>query len=105
MFNNIQKEIARRMEYLSRIDEEDRKDGTPQLERLRQISPETGKFIALQLASSPEGKAIEIGTSAGYSSMWLGLACRETNRKSYTFELLEEKIRLAEETFSLTSLM
>lgn len=104
MFHHIPIEIVDRMEYLSRIDEEDRRNGTPRMERLRQIPPETGKFIALQLASSPEGKAIEIGTSAGYSSMWLGLACREMHRRLYTFELLEEKIRLAEETFSLTKL-
>lgn len=102
MFNNIPKEIIDRMEYLSQIDEADRKDGTPRLQRLRQIPPDTGKFIALLLASSPEGIALEIGTSAGYSSMWLGLACIETGKKLYTFELLEEKIKLAKETFSLT---
>lgn len=104
MFNNIPKEIQERMNYLFEIDKNDRNDGTPRLERLRQIPPETGKFIALQLASAPEGKVIEIGTSAGYSSMWLGLACRETNRKLYTFELLEEKINLAKETFNSTGL-
>ncbi|MGI6669782.1 MAG: O-methyltransferase [Acetivibrionales bacterium] len=100
MFHNIPEEILDRMEYLERIDKKDRNDGTPRPKRLRQIPPETGKFIALLLASSPEGIAIEIGTSAGYSSMWLGLACREVNRKLYTFELLDEKIKLAEETFS-----
>ncbi len=104
MFNNIPKEISDRMEYLFKIDEEDRKDGTSRLQRLRQIPPDTGKLIALLLSSSPEGIAIEIGTSAGYSTMWLGLACREVNKKLYTFELLEEKIKLAEETFTLTKL-
>ena len=104
MFNNIPKEIQERMNYLFEIDKNDRNDGTPRLERLRQIPPDTGKFIALLLASAPVGKIIEIGTSAGYSSMWLGLACRETNRKLHTFELLEEKIKLAKETFDSTGL-
>jgi caffeoyl-CoA O-methyltransferase len=104
MFHNIPRNILNRMKYLERIDEEDRKDGTPRFKRLRQIPLETGKFIALLLASSPDGIVIEIGTSAGYSSMWLGLACREVNRKLFTFELLEEKIKLAEETFSETKL-
>lgn len=103
MFNNIPEKVLERMNYLFEIDKNDRNDGTPRLERLHQIPPETGKFIALQLASSPEGKAVEIGTSAGYSSMWLGLACRETNKKLFTFELLEEKIKLAKETFELTT--
>ena len=31
--------------------------------------------------------------------MWLALACREVGRKITTFEILEEKAQLAEETF------
>lgn len=104
MFNDIPIEIIKRMEYLSKIDEEDRINGTPRMQRLRQIPTDTGKFISLLLASSPEGNAVEIGTSAGYSSMWLGLACREVNKKLYTFELLADKICLAKETFNLTNL-
>jgi predicted O-methyltransferase YrrM len=104
MFHSIPKEIQNRMEYLENLDAADRNNNTPRFERLRQIPPETGRFIALLLASSPEGNAIEIGTSAGYSTMWLALACREKGRKIYTYELLEEKIKLAEETFSLTKL-
>jgi len=104
MFNNIPIEIKNRMDYLSEIDKVDRTNGTPRFERLRQVPPDTGRFIALLLASSPEGTVVEIGTSAGYSTMWLALACREKGRKIYTFELLEEKIKLAEETFSITRL-
>lgn len=104
MFNNIPKEILDRMEYLSKIDKNDRENSTPRMQRLRQIPPDTGKFISLLLASSPNGNAIEIGTSAGYSTMWLALACREINKRLTTFELLEEKIKLAEETFRITGL-
>ncbi len=47
---------------------------------------------------------MEIGTSAGYSTLWLALACLETARKVTTFELSEEKARLARETFRLAGL-
>lgn len=87
------------MKALEEIDRRDREDGTPHLDRLRQIPPETGKFIALLAASAPSGKYIEIGTSAGYSTLWLALACREIGRKITTFEILDSKIKLAEETF------
>jgi predicted O-methyltransferase YrrM len=100
MFHEIPDPIKERMNYLELIDKKDRTDGTLQLQRLRQIPPEVGKFISLMLSVSPDGTAIEIGTSAGYSSMWLALACRETNRKLITFEILEEKVKLARETFS-----
>ena len=74
MFHNIQPSILARMQYLENIDAQDRQGGTPRLKCLRQIPPETGQFLALLLASAPEGAIIEIGTSAGYSTLWLALA-------------------------------
>jgi len=44
---------------------------------------------------------VEIGTSAGYSALWLLLACEASQRKLRTFEILPEKIALARETFKL----
>ncbi len=99
MFHNIPQAIAERMHYLERLDAKDRGDGTPRDRRLRQIPTETGKFLALLAAGAPEGTWIETGTSAGYSTLWLTLGCRETGRKIVTFEMSEEKARMAEETF------
>ena len=99
MFYNIPTAIIERMRYLEAIDAKDRQDGTERLQRLRQIPAETGKFIAMLLACAPEGDYIEIGTSAGYSTLWFALACRTLGRKITTFEVLEEKAKLAEETF------
>jgi predicted O-methyltransferase YrrM len=100
MFSDISSAMKERMDYLEKADRKDRDDGTPALQRLRQVPPETGRFIALMLAASPDGTAIEIGTSAGYSAMWLALACRETGRKLVTFEVLDEKVRIARETLA-----
>jgi predicted O-methyltransferase YrrM len=94
--------IQKRMEYLEDLNRKDRKDGTPLLKRLRQIPPETGKFIALLAASAPPGKFIEIGTSAGYSTLWLTFVCQELEKKVITFEILPEKMKLAKETFEIT---
>ncbi len=101
MFHNIPTAVIERMRYLEAVDAKDRQDGTERLQRLRQIPPETGKFIAMLAASAPEGVYIKIGTSAGYSTLWLALACRTLGRKITTFEVLEEKAKLAEETFRL----
>ena len=101
MFNKIPQKIQEQMRRLEKIDSRDRIDGTPHLERLRQIPPETGRFIAILAASAPEGKIIEIGPSAGYSSLYLAIACSETGPRLTTFELLEEKVKLAKETFKL----
>ena len=102
MFHAVPQPILDRMRYLEAIDAQDRQDGTPMLQRLRQIPPETGEFLALMAASAPQGASVEIGTSAGYSTLWLALACRdETGRTLTTFEVLEEKVALARETFRL----
>jgi len=104
MFHTIPKEIKERMDYLESLDNEDRLAGKSPLEKLRQVPPETGKFIALLAAGAPEGTYLEIGTSAGYSALWLALACKELGRKLITFEVLEEKAKLARETFKITGL-
>ncbi|MBN2005739.1 MAG: O-methyltransferase [Anaerolineae bacterium] len=101
MFHDIPAPIVACMHTLETIDAQDRLDGTPRLQRLRQIPPETGRFIALLAASAPPGDCVEIGTSAGYSALWLALACRETGRRLLTFEVLDEKVALARETFRL----
>jgi predicted O-methyltransferase YrrM len=92
------------MKYLEDLNARHRRDGIPSLQRLRQIPPETGRFIALLAASAPEGTYLEIGTSGGYSTLWLALACKENGRKITTFEVLEEKAKLAKETFRLAGI-
>jgi len=104
MFHTIPKAIQERMHYLESLDKKDRLAGKSPMERLRQVPPETGKFIALLAATAPEGAYLEIGTSGGYSAMWLSLACKELGRKLITFEVLEEKADLARETFKITGL-
>ncbi|MFX1470174.1 MAG: O-methyltransferase [Promethearchaeota archaeon] len=104
MFHDIPESIKNRMKYLEELDTKDRTNGTPRMERLRQIPPETGKFISLLAASAPKGVFLEIGTSAGYSALWIALACKLNGNKLITFEILEEKAVFAKETFSITNL-
>jgi len=104
MFHNIPDLIKIRMEYLEELDTQDRIDGTPRMERLRQIPHETGKFVSILAATAPKGEFLEIGTSGGYSALWIALACQLNGNKLITFEILEEKVELARETFELTKL-
>lgn len=101
MLQSIPKEVLDQTRRLEEIDARDRVDGTAHQERLRQIPPETGKFLSILAASAPEGTFIEIGTSAGYSALYLALACREVGARLLTFEVLEPKAEMARETFRL----
>ncbi len=44
MFHDIPAPILGRMQHLERMDSLDREDGTPRIERLRQIPPATGRL-------------------------------------------------------------
>lgn len=99
MFHTMTPPIRERMQLLEQIDAADRQNGAPQLQRLRQVPPDTGRFLSILAAAAPAGAMIEIGTSGGYSTLWLALACLPTSRKITTFEVLEDKIRRARETF------
>ncbi len=100
MFESISSAMLSRMSELEAIDQRDRTDGTPHSKRLRQIPPEVGKFLAILAASAPAGSIIEIGTSGGYSTLWLALAARATGRRVTTFEIDAAKVELARATFA-----
>ena len=99
MFLDIPKRVLDRMHYLEKLNKEHRQNKTDKWQRLRQIPPETGKFLALLAACAPPGNYLEIGTSGGYSALWITLACRVLARKLTTFELVKEKIEIAKQTF------
>jgi predicted O-methyltransferase YrrM len=101
MFHNIPAAILEQMAYLENRDKEEMsaKENIKHFDKLRQIPPETGRFISLLAASSPDGQWLEIGTSGGYSTLWLALACMHLKSKITTFELDPQKITLAKNTF------
>jgi caffeoyl-CoA O-methyltransferase len=101
VFHDIPEAMRARMAQLEEMDARDRHDGTGRLQRLRQVPRDVGRFVAILATGTPPGGWIEIGTSAGYSTLWLALAARETGRRVTTFELLDAKAALARETFAL----
>ena len=101
MFHDIPAAMLERMRVLEAMHEADKTDGTPRFDRLRQISPDTGKFLALLAAQVPEGNWVEVGASAGYSALWLSLAARPRGARLTTYEISPRKQALARETFAL----
>jgi caffeoyl-CoA O-methyltransferase len=102
MFRDFPEAMAARMAYLEAADKKDRADGTEHLKRLRQIPRITGEFISLLASLSPAGEYVEVGTSAGYSALWLWTALKGRGIRLKTYEILPEKAALARETFRLS---
>jgi caffeoyl-CoA O-methyltransferase len=102
MFHDLSESMQSRMRHLEAIDAADRNDGTPHARRLRQIPPETGRFLAILAAAAPAGQLLEVGTSAGYSALWLSLACRSKKTTLTSIDRDPDKLAMAEETLRVT---
>jgi predicted O-methyltransferase YrrM len=99
MYHNIPDQIKDCMRELETRDVMERSSNLPVAARLQQISPDTGKFLAMLCMDVPKGLIVEVGTSGGYASLWLGLACKQRGDKLTTFEIQDDKISTARETF------
>jgi len=68
-------------------DARERESGTPRTERLRQVTPEVGRFLHTLVLATRPGSLLEIGTSGAYSTIWLAAAARETGAVVTTLEI------------------
>lgn len=63
------------------------------------ISRESANFLNMLIKISGAKNVVEVGTSNGYSGIWLAKALRENGGHLTTIEYYEERIRLAKENF------
>jgi caffeoyl-CoA O-methyltransferase len=67
---------------------------------LRSVSVDVGRYLALLAISAPQGAFLELGSSGGYSSLWLSLAARARGVTLTTVELDEKKVAMARENIA-----
>ncbi|KDE20552.1 methyltransferase [Acetobacter aceti 1023] len=65
-------------------------------QRMRAIGPETGQLLNILAKSLNRPTILELGTSFGYSGIWLAEAARATGGKLITMELHEYKSAYAQ---------
>ncbi len=68
------------------------------------IPADTGKFLYNLVLASKSKNILEVGTSNGYSAIWLAQAALQNKGKVTTIEILEEKVKLAKENFKRAGL-
>src|SRR2546426_7990340 len=67
---------------------------------LRSVSVDVGRCLALLAMSARQGIFLELGSSCGYSSLWLSVAARARGVTLTTVELDEKKVALVRENMS-----
>ncbi|WP_428399644.1 O-methyltransferase [Marinobacter salarius] len=64
--------------------------------RMRAVGPKTGELLNILARSLEAPRILEIGTSFGYSGIWLGEAARASGGRLITMEMHEYKSRYAQ---------
>ena len=68
------------------------------------ISADTGEFFYILVLISKAKNILEIGTSNGYSTIWLGEAAKQNKGKVTTIEISGHKVKMASENFKMAKL-
>src|SRR5512136_3079685 len=72
--------------------------------RMLNITRDTGEFLSVLVRATSARRVMEIGTSNGYSTLWLASAARATGGVVTTVELSEYKVGLARRNFERSGL-
>ena len=67
------------------------------LHRYRNIEPESGRFLSMLIRAQQSKNILEIGTSTGYSTLWLAEAARQTQAMITTLEINAERVAQAKQ--------
>lgn len=80
---------------LSRLEQRDsleREQDVPRERRLRQIAADVGRFLHVVVLATKPHTILELGTSGGYSTIWLATAARHVGAGVVTLEIDPAKI-------------
>jgi predicted O-methyltransferase YrrM len=72
---------------------------TDKTKRMRNVTPETGRFLSFMASATQSKNILEIGTSNGYSTLWLAESVQENGGHVTTIEYLASKAELAQSNF------
>ena len=88
------------LDRLEREDEAERRDGVAQELRLRALAPEVGPVLVTLALAIDAHVIVEVGTSGGYSTLWLAVAARRTSGNITTFDFDPVKAERARRNFA-----
>ncbi|OUJ72386.1 methyltransferase [Hymenobacter crusticola] len=92
------------LRQLAEFGQENDQQATRREERLLNITPDTGPFLALLIKAMQARAVLEIGTSNGYSTIWLADAAQTTDGHVTTVEVNKARAAQAHHNFQQAAL-
>ncbi len=89
---------------LEQFGEANDKQKNERSERMLNITRDTGEFLSVLIRATAAKRVLEIGTSNGYSTLWLADACSGVDGEVTTIEYSASKYKLASENISRSNL-
>ncbi|KOQ64828.1 methyltransferase [Stenotrophomonas maltophilia] len=89
---------------LARFGAENDAHETERARRMLNITPDTGEFLSVLVRFGNARRVLEIGTSNGYSTLWIAEAAAAIDGHVTTLEYAGDKVAMAHDTFARSGL-
>lgn len=89
---------------LARFGAENDAHETERVRRMLNITPDTGEFLSVLVRFGNARRVLEIGTSNGYSTLWIAEAAAAIDGHVTTLEYAADKVAMARDTFARSGL-
>jgi predicted O-methyltransferase YrrM len=87
------------MARLEMRDQQERDQGLPGSERIQAVHPDSGRLLHVLALANKAKRIVEVGTSHGYSTLWLAAAARINGGQVVTCDSNLERIAAARKNF------
>ncbi|HDS1530670.1 TPA: class I SAM-dependent methyltransferase [Stenotrophomonas maltophilia] len=97
-------ELSELKDELARLGAENDASEVERGRRMLNITPDTGEFLAVLVRFGVARRVLEIGTSNGYSTLWLAEAAAAIDGHVTTLEFAGDKVAMARANFARSGL-
>jgi predicted O-methyltransferase YrrM len=96
----MESEVIEVMARLEMRDERERAQKLPGSGRIQALHPDSGRFVYVLALATGAKSIVEVGTSHGYSTLWLAAAAKVNGGKVVTHDSNLERIAAARKNFA-----
>ncbi len=96
----MEPEVIDVLARLEMRDQQERTQGLSGSDRIQALHPDSGRLLYVLALARGAKHIVEVGTSHGYSTLWLGAAAQANGGKVITCDINPERIAAARQNFA-----